>query len=93
MGVTIYDLARAAGVGIGTVSRCLNNHPSVSAQTRARVLSVVRRLNYQPHTYAQRLANRKTNTIAAIIPYFTNYFFVQVLGGIQDKASELGFDR
>ena len=92
MGVTIYDLARAAGVGVGTVSRCLNNHPSVSAETRARVLSVVRRLNYQPHTYAQRLANRRTNTIAAIIPYFTNYFFLQVLQGVQDQASEAGLD-
>lgn len=92
MGVTIYDLAREAGVGIGTVSRCLNNHPSVSEQTRAKVLAVVRRLNYQPHAYAQRLASRRTNTISAIIPYFTNYFFVQVLQGVQDKAAEFGFD-
>ena len=92
MSVTIYDLAREAGVGIGTVSRCLNNHPSVSAHTRAKVLAVVKRLNYQPHAYAQRLASRKTNTISAIIPYFTNYFFVQVLQGVQDKASELGID-
>ncbi len=92
MNVTIYDLAREAGVGIGTVSRCLNNHPSVSAETRAKVLAVARRLNYQPHPHAQRLASRKTNTFSAIIPYFTNYFFLQVLQGIQDKASELGFD-
>ena len=92
MGVTIYDLAREAGVGIGTVSRCLNNHPSVSEQTRAKVLAVVRRLNYQPHAYAQRLASKRTNTISAIIPYFTNYFFVQVLQGVQDKAAEYGFD-
>ena len=92
MSVTIYDLAREAGVGIGTVSRCLNNHPSVSADTRAKVLSVAKRLSYQPHPHAQRLASRRTNTFSAIIPYFTNYFFVQVLQGIQDKASELGFD-
>jgi len=92
MGVTIYDLAREAGVGIGTVSRCLNNHPNVSQQTRSKVLSVVHRLNYQPHTYAQRLASRKTNTLAAIIPFFTNYFFLQVLQGIQDRATELGYD-
>jgi LacI family transcriptional regulator len=92
MGVTIYDLAREAGVGIGTVSRCLNSHPSVAAETRSRVLSVARRLNYQPHAHAQRLASRRANTFSAIIPYFTNYFFVQVLQGIQDKASELGFD-
>jgi len=92
MRVTIYDLAREAGVGIGTVSRCLNNHPNVSAPTRARVLSVVRRLNYQPHAYAQRLANRKTNTVAAIIPYFTSSFFFQVLQGVQDRAAEAGLD-
>ena len=92
MGITIYDLARAAGVGIGTVSRCLNNHPSVSPQTRTKVLSLAKQLNYQPHAYAQRLASRKTNTISTIIPFFTNYFFVEVLQGVQDKASELGFD-
>ena len=92
MGVTIYDLAREAGVGIGTVSRCLNNHPSVAPDTRARVLAVAKRLSYQPHTYAQRLASKKTNTVSAIIPFFTNYFFIQVLQGVQDKALELGFD-
>jgi DNA-binding LacI/PurR family transcriptional regulator len=92
MGVTIYDLAREAGVGIGTVSRCLNNHPSVSPQTRARVLDAAKRLRYTPHAYAQRLASKKTNTIATIIPYFTNYFFIQVLEGVQEKAQELGFD-
>ena len=92
MGVTIYDLAREAKVGIGTVSRCLNNHPSVSPETRARVLAVMKRLNYHPHAYAQRLASKRANTISCIIPYFISYFFVQVLQGVQDKASELGID-
>jgi LacI family transcriptional regulator len=92
MGVTIYDLAREAGVGIGTVSRCLNDHPHVSARTRARVLSIVKRLNYQPHAGAQRLASRRTNTISVIIPSFTNYFFVQTLQGVQDLAAEIGMD-
>jgi len=92
MGVTIYDLAREAGVGIGTVSRCLNNHPSVSPQTRAKVLSVVKRLSYQPHAYAQRLASRRANTISTIIPFFTNHFFVEVLRGVQARSQELGID-
>jgi len=92
MGVTIYDLAREAGVGIGTVSRCLNNHPSVAPETRQKVLAVIKRLNYQPHAYAHRLASRKTNTISAIIPFFTNYFFLEVLKGVQDRALELGID-
>lgn len=92
MGITIYDLAREAGVGIGTVSRCLNNHPSVSAKTREKVLAVAKRLHYQPHAHAQRLASRKANTFSTIIPFFTNYFFIEVLQGVQDKASELGID-
>jgi LacI family transcriptional regulator len=92
MSVTIYDIAREAGVGIGTVSRCLNSHPSVSPGTRAKVLGVAKRLSYQPHAYAQRLASKKTNTISTIIPFFTNYFFIEVLQGVQDKAAELGFD-
>ncbi len=92
MSITIYDLAREAGVGIGTVSRCLNNHPSVSPDTRAKVLAVAKRLNYRPHASAQRLASKRTNTISAIIPFFTNYFFIQVLQGIQDKALEVGLD-
>jgi LacI family transcriptional regulator len=92
MGVTIYDLAREAGVGIGTVSRCLNDHPHVSAPTRAKVLAAAKRLSYQPHAQAQRLASRRTNTISVIIPSFTNYFFVQVLQGVQDQAADSGFD-
>jgi len=92
MGVTIYDLARAAGVGIGTVSRCLNNQPHVAPRTRTKVLSAAKRLNYQPHAQAQRLASRRTNTISVIIPSFTNYFFVQILQGVQDLAAEVGMD-
>ncbi|HXG01461.1 MAG TPA: LacI family DNA-binding transcriptional regulator [Bacteroidota bacterium] len=92
MAITIYDIAREAGVGIGTVSRCLNNHPSVSPETREKVLAVARRLSYQPHAHAQRLASRRANTVSTIIPFFTNYFFIEVLQGVQDKAAELGID-
>ncbi len=90
--VTIYDIAREASVGIGTVSRVLNNHPSVTPETRSRVREVAKRLNYQPHTYAQRLARRQSETISAVIPFFTNYFFIEVLQGVQDRISQLGYD-
>ncbi|MCL4509703.1 MAG: LacI family transcriptional regulator [Bacteroidetes bacterium] len=90
--VTIYDIAREASVGIGTVSRVLNNHPGVTPETRKRVKDVAIRLDYQPHTYARRLARRQSETISAIIPFFTNYFFIEVLQGVQDKISQLGYD-
>lgn len=92
MAVTIYDIAREAKVGIGTVSRVLNNHPSVTPKTRDKILSVAKRLNYHPHAYAQALARKRSNTFAAIIPFFTNYFFIEVLQGVQDKISSLGYD-
>ena len=75
MAVTIYDIAKEANVGIGTVSRVFNDNPNVNPKTREKVLIVSKRLNYHPHAYAQGLARRRTNTIAAIIPFFTNYFF------------------
>lgn len=90
--ITIYDIAKEANVGIGTVSRVLNNQASVSPETRQKVLEVARRLNYQPHTYAQRLARRHSQTISAIIPFFTNYFFIEVLQGVQDRISQLEYD-
>jgi len=70
----------------------LNGNPHVSEETRRRVLAVARRLNYQPHTYAQRLAKQKAYAISAVIPFFTNYFFIEVLRGVQSKISEFGFD-
>ncbi|MCS7229569.1 MAG: LacI family DNA-binding transcriptional regulator [Candidatus Kryptonium sp.] len=85
-------MAREAKVGIGTVSRVLNGSPHVSEKTRKKVLEVAKRLNYQPHTYAQRLAKQKAYAISAVIPFFTSYFFMEVLRGVQSKISEIGFD-
>ena len=52
----IQDVAEAAGVAIKTVSRVLNNEPNVREETRARVLAVVKKLNYHPSLSARRSA-------------------------------------
>jgi DNA-binding LacI/PurR family transcriptional regulator len=90
--VTIYDIAREAKVGIGTVSRVFNNSPKVTSETREKVILVATRLNYQPHAFAQALARKRSNTLSAIIPFFTNYFFIQVLQGVQESLVPLGYD-
>jgi LacI family transcriptional regulator len=92
LSVTIYDIAREAKVGIGTVSRVFNDHPSVSDETRKRVLRVASRLNYQPHPYARGLARKRTNAILTFVPFFTTFFFVEILHGVQSKLSELDCD-
>ncbi len=89
---TIYDIAKKAKVGIGTVSRVFNNHPSVSKETRHRVLHVANRMKYHPHPYARGLASKRTNSILAVIPYFTTFFFVEILQSVQATLAESGCD-
>jgi LacI family transcriptional regulator len=89
---TIYDIAKKAKVGIGTVSRVFNNHPSVSKETKSRVLQAAKRMNYHPHPYARGLASKRTNSILAIIPFFTTFFFVEILQAVQAVLAELECD-
>src|SRR5690606_24642178 len=74
----IHDVALAAEVSIGTVSRTLNNRPGVSHTTRAKVLAAVERLGYKPDRAARELSNRRPITVGLstayghrrLIPYF-----------------------
>lgn len=90
--VTIYDIAREAGVGIGTVSRVLNNHRNVSEGTRRRVLSVAKKLRYQPHSYARALAQKKSSAIMIILPFHTTFFFSEFLEGVHQIVTKQGYD-
>jgi LacI family transcriptional regulator len=56
MGITLKDVAKLAGVSIGTASQSLNNKICISLSTRERVLLSARKLNYYPHTIAKQLA-------------------------------------
>ena len=68
---TIRDVAKHAGVGVGTVSRVLNENPDVSDATRQKVLAAIAELNFSPSLVARRLSLRKTSTIGIIAPFFT----------------------
>jgi DNA-binding LacI/PurR family transcriptional regulator len=61
---TIVDIAKRAGVGVGTASRALNNAPDVSAATRERVLAAAAELNYQPSALARRFQGQRSGVIA-----------------------------
>tara|TARA_Y100001935_G_scaffold251458_1_gene253495 strand:- start:137068 stop:138057 length:990 start_codon:yes stop_codon:yes gene_type:complete len=89
---TIYDIANKAGVSIATVSRVFNQSDSVSEKTRRKVLAIADEVGYHPQAYAQGLASKKSNTIMAVVPVISNYYFMEVLGGIQDKLSENGYE-
>ncbi len=92
MSKTIYDIAKAAGVSIATVSRVFNQAENVKPQTRKKVLKVADEMGYHPHVYAQGLASKKKNRIVMLVPVMSNYFFTEVLRGIQDSLSDESFE-
>lgn len=92
MSHTIYDIARQAGVSIATVSRVFNKSTKVSPKTRDKVLQIAEQVGYHPQGFAQGLAGRQKKVIMAVVPLLSNYFFLQVLSGIQDAISETDFE-
>ncbi len=89
---TIRDVARQAGVGLGTVSRVLNGSPSVSEATRQRVMDTIRELNFVPNPTARKLSLGRTQTIAVIVPFFTRPSFTERLRGIESALAESDYD-
>lgn len=90
--VTIRDVARKAGVGVGTVSRVLNDSPLVSEDKRNRVLAAIQALDYAPSSIAQRLSRGRTMTIAVVSPFFTRRSNVERLQGIEHVLAAGGYD-
>src|SRR5579863_3052968 len=92
MTATIHDVARAAGVGIGTVSRVINNSPSVKAGTREKVEVAIRQLQYQPDPIARSMISRRTGSIGVVVPFFTRPFFMEVLRSMEIALEFYGSD-
>ena len=84
--VTIYDVAREAGVSMATVSRVVNGNKNVKENTRKKVLEVIDRLDYRPNAVARGLASKKTTTVGVVIPSITNSYFSTLAKGIDDIA-------
>ena len=89
---TIQDVARRAGVGVGTVSRVLNNHAAVRASTRDTVLGAIAELNYTPNPHARRIAGGKSYTISVLLPVVTTEFNVRLLDGLEHAFQEARYD-
>lgn len=85
--VTIYDVAREAGVSMATVSRVVNGNPNVKPSTRKKVFAVIDELNYRPNAVARGLASKKTTTVGVLIPDVTNLYYSALARGIDDIAT------
>jgi len=82
--VTISHIAKLAGVSESTASRAINDKPDINAETKERVLNVVKDTGYTPNFLAQGLRSRKTKTIGVIISDISNPVFGTLVKGIED---------
>jgi LacI family transcriptional regulator len=90
--LTLEEIGERAGVSRSTVSRVINNHASVSASVRQRVLQVIKETGYQPHAAARSLAAQRTRVIGLVVPrsvqaFFADPFFPRLIQGIAQACN------
>ena len=86
----IRDVAARAGVAVKTVSRVLNGHPYVSAETRQRVEEAMRALDFRPSIAARILSGAKSNQIALIYDNHSPYYMFQIQNGCWTRCQQDG---
>lgn len=98
MKITIYDVAKKAGVSISTASKALNDRKDVGDKTKEAVRIIAKELNYEPSRFARALAMRKTENIGVVsgrfyrAPVITNPFYSKILEGIEEVLADTDFN-
>ena len=91
MATTIKDVAKKAGVGVGTVSRVLNGGKSVNKETHQRVLDAIEELHFVPNQMASRLRKDASGIIALLVPVVNHPFFAKLAYFVEDEADKFGY--
>lgn len=94
---TIYDVAKAAGYSITTVSKVLNNAPNVSKRARKKVLGAIQELDYMPYSSARTLATKKSNMIGVVFSEalgvgISHPFFSGVIEAFRKQVERYHYD-
>jgi len=84
-------MAKQLKVSPSTISRALQNHPSIGKKTTAEVHRLAKKLGYYPNSVASNLRRNKTNLIGVIIPRIDRYFQSSAIAGIEEVASKAGY--
>ncbi len=87
MAVTINDVAKQAGVSHTTVSWVIHNDPRITQKTTDKVKKAIKELNYHPNYNARSLVKGKTDAIAVVTNFFSTYFELSVLRGIEEAMA------
>ncbi|WP_280419868.1 LacI family DNA-binding transcriptional regulator [Nocardia carnea] len=89
--MTIYDVARKAGVSPSTVSRAFSRPGRVSAETAARIRSVAEDLGYRAKPLHQACRDQKSSTVVVVLPDVTNPVYFGLIRGIEEAAAAAGY--
>ncbi len=84
--VTIYDVAKYAGVSTATVSKVVNGTGRISKVTSSRVVRAIEELRYHPSIIASALKKNQTYSIGLLVPDITNPFYAELTRAVEDEA-------
>jgi DNA-binding LacI/PurR family transcriptional regulator len=90
--LTLADIARLAGVGLGTASRALNDSPGIAPATRRRVLDVAEQHAYVVSPEAANLAAGTTGRVALVVPHLSRWFFGAMVEGLESVFRDADLD-
>ncbi|RXZ79955.1 LacI family transcriptional regulator [Paenibacillaceae bacterium] len=86
--ITIAEIAEKSGVSISTVSRVLNNSPSVAPKKREKIQQIIDKYNYTPSAFARGMVNHTSRNIGVLLPDITNPYFTSLFNEVQSFAMQ-----
>jgi len=89
---TIKDVAKIAGVSVGTVSNVLNELDTVTDANKAKVMDTIKSLGYKPNKIAASLSKKKTMNIGLIIPDVSSPFYSDLINGVTETLDAQGYN-
>jgi LacI family transcriptional regulator len=89
--INIKVLAKQLNISTSTISRAFNGSPDINKDTKEKILAFAKEHNFLPNHYASNLRDKKSRTLAVIIPEIANEFFAQAINGIEEIARKKGF--
>jgi LacI family transcriptional regulator len=91
MAMSLRDIAKHAGVSVGTASNVLNRPGLVAPETVKRVQQVIEELGYIPNGYVKQMSAGHSRTLGLVVPNVSNPFFAEVARGVEDAAAKKNY--
>lgn len=89
--LTVYDIAKMAGVSVATVSRVLNNSDRVAESTKEKIKTIIDKYDFKPNEVARSLCKKETKLIGSVLPDITNPYYSMVVLEAERYALKRGY--